>query len=68
MVDLFRECGEQYNGIQELLSGFANEDLSFISPSSSNKLMEMKNMFDEEDFFGDEEEECTPKKKLRVKK
>lgn len=67
MVDLFRECGEQYNGIQELLSGFASEDLSFLSPSSSNKLLEMKNMFDEEDFVGDEEE-CTPKKKLRVKK
>ena len=67
VTDLFRECGEQYRGIEELLDGFAHEDLSFISSSSSssgqNKLLEVSNgMFDDED--DEDRDDCSPKKKL----
>ena len=67
VVDLFRECGEQYHGIKELLEGYANEDLTFISSSSGNKLLEVSNgMFDDED--DEDRDDCSPKKKARVRR
>jgi hypothetical protein len=68
VVDLFRECGEQYRGIEELLDGFAHEDLTFISSSSGqNKLLEVSNgLFDDED--DEDRDDCSPKKKARVRR